>query len=136
MAGDQKRGNFFKWVILNNFDISDFLNEIQEPLFLFDSDEIIFWNRYSKENFSNLPEDYKSWIQQEELLAQLAKFFESGEVPESRWFKSLQTQEGHLQRFEWSFTNLPSTYTSRFLIAKANPIRYFGANTEENFFAG
>lgn len=115
------------------FDISDFLNEIQEPLFLFDSEEIIFWNRYSTETFSNLPEDYKSWIQQEELLTQLAKFFETGEVPESRWFKSLQTHEGQMQRFEWSFTNLPSTYTSRFLIAKANPIRYFGANTEENF---
>lgn len=115
------------------FDISDFLNEIQEPLFLMDEEEIIFWNRYSTENFVDLPQEWESWFTQPELIDQIQEFFKKGTVPNSRYFKSLKYQNGNMQRFEWSFTNLPSTYNSRFLIVKANPIRYFGEKTGENF---
>ncbi|MCS5489306.1 PAS domain S-box protein [Algoriphagus limi] len=114
------------------FDISDFLNEIQEPLFLMDEEEIIFWNKYSVENFSNLPQEWESWFSQPELIEQIEQFFSNGKVPDSRYFKSLESKDGGMRRFEWSFTNLPSTYNSRFLIVKANPIRYFGEDTGEN----
>ncbi|TFV97525.1 PAS domain S-box protein [Algoriphagus kandeliae] len=115
------------------FDISDFLNEIKEPLFLMDEEEIIFWNDYSRDHFVDLPLEWEAWFSKPELIDQIQKFFEDGEVPNSRYFKSLEYKDGTMRRFEWSFTNLPSTYNSRFLIVKANPIRYMGENTEENF---
>ncbi|NVJ85617.1 MAG: PAS domain S-box protein [Algoriphagus sp.] len=115
------------------FDISDFLNEIQEPLFLMDREEIIFWNRYSTENFKNLPQAWETWFSQPELIEQIQSFYEGGEVPNSRYFKSIEQKDGKMLRMEWSFTNLPSTYSSRFLIVKANPIRYFGDSVGENF---
>ncbi|HAZ26619.1 MAG TPA: hypothetical protein DCY95_20305, partial [Algoriphagus sp.] len=99
----------------HQFDISDFFNEINEPLFLMDSEEIIFWNNTAIENFKNLPEDWKAWISNEELEQKLLLFFKEGILPQITYFKSLEKKCGEFQRFEWAFVNLPSSYSSRFL---------------------
>ncbi len=41
------------------FDISDFFNEIQEPLFLMDSEDILFFNRFFLENFNPISDNWK-----------------------------------------------------------------------------
>ncbi|SFN82330.1 PAS domain S-box-containing protein [Algoriphagus ornithinivorans] len=116
----------------HQFDISDFFNEINEPLFLMDSEEIIFWNNTATENFKNLPEDWKAWISNEELEQKLLLFFKEGILPQITYFKSLEKKCGEFQRFEWVFVNLPSSYSSRFLIVKANPIKFLGNKAIEN----
>ncbi|SHO59606.1 PAS domain S-box protein [Algoriphagus zhangzhouensis] len=107
----------------NQFDISDFFNEVKEPLFLMDSEEIIFWNDYAKENYSDLSEDWKTWFSNPELIEMLNEFFANGVVPDVYYFHSLQKKNGEQERYEWGFVNLPSSYSSKFLIVKANKIR-------------
>jgi PAS domain S-box-containing protein len=105
------------------FDISDFLNEIQEPLFLMDSEEIIFFNEYFEKNFIPISDDWKAFIDQPELISELDDFFHRGEIPTTRLIKQLIARDRSVERFEWVFINLPSSYNSRFLIAKGNQIK-------------
>ena len=105
------------------FDISDFLNEIQEPLFLMDSEEIIFFNEYFRQNFRLIKDAWNSYFDQPELISELEGFFVSGKLPKSLFINHLITPEGRKERFEWAFINLPSSYNSRFLIAKGNRIK-------------
>lgn len=107
----------------NQFDISDFFNEVKEPLFLMDSEEIIFWNDYARDNFIDLTEDWKAWFSNPEMVEMLSDFFTKGVVPDVYYFHSLQKKNGEQERFEWGFVNLPSSYSSKFLIVKANKIR-------------
>ncbi|OOG72833.1 PAS domain S-box protein [Algoriphagus sp. A40] len=112
------------------FDISDFLNEIQEPLFLMESEEIIFFNKYFLENFNPAPDEWMLFFNKRELIDELEGFFQKGELPKSRMIKSLVSSIGKKICFEWSFINLPSSYNSRFLIAKGSRIKTW--NTEQN----
>lgn len=112
------------------FDISDFLNEFQEPLFLMDSEEIIFFNKYFLENFNPIEDDWRIYFDFADIINELGEFFESGKLPKTRVVKSLFAPDDRKERFEWEFINLPSSYNSRFLIAKGNRIRTwdFGNN--------
>lgn len=116
------------------FDISDFLNEIQEPLFLFDNEEIIYFNSYFKNYFKLIPEDWKQFFVQQDLQAELNDFFSEGSIPKGRLIKALENQNGYSEPFEWSFTNLPSSYSSRFLIAKGNRIRLLEQDVKGEVF--
>ncbi|SEF88585.1 PAS domain S-box protein [Algoriphagus boritolerans] len=100
------------------FDISDFFNEIQEPLFLMDSEDILFFNRFFLENFNPISDNWKLFFDSPELTRALDDFFRTGSVPSLRISKSLLSKAGSLQQFDWGFINLPSSYNSRFLIAK------------------
>lgn len=113
---------------LQHFDISDFLNEIKEPLFLMDSEEIIFWNSFAKEQFNELSDSWKTWFEHEDFIHLINHFFETGEVPDRNYYKTLTHQNGEKIRFEWSFTNLPSSYSSRFLIVKGSRVKYYGSS--------
>ncbi len=105
------------------FDISDFLNEIREPLFLMDSEEIIFFNEFFRQNFNLLQDSWKGYFDNPQISAELVEFFESGKHPKSLFVKSLISREGKNQPIEWGFINLPSSYNSRFLIAKGIRIK-------------
>ncbi len=116
------------------FDISDFLNEIQEPLFLLDSDEIIFFNSYFETHFKELSDDWRQFFSQENLRFELHDFFANGNLPKGRLLKSLETKNGQKEPFEWVFINLPSSYSDRYLIAKGNRIRLIGQDIKEEVF--
>ena len=113
---------------LQHFDISDFFNEIKEPLFLMDSEEIIFWNSFARENFQIDSENWKEWFGNEELIKEIEAYFQGGSVPSRNYYKTIHSKEGKKIRFEWGFTKLPSTYTSRFLIVKGSRVKYYGTN--------
>jgi PAS domain S-box-containing protein len=103
------------------FDISDFLNEIQEPLFLLDSDEIIFFNEYFHKNFNLISDNWKVFFDQPELQRELNNFFQNGTVTQARFTGYLISKDGKKQQFVWVFINIPSSYSARFLIAKGTP---------------
>ncbi|MDF2158253.1 PAS domain S-box protein [Algoriphagus sp. CAU 1675] len=115
----------------HQFDISDFFNEIKEPIFLIDSEEVIFWNIYAKENYLGLPDNWRTWFSKQDLLEEIQEFFSGGAVPKKPFYKSLQDKNGDSQRFEWTFVNLPSSYNSRFLIIKGNKIDLYGRLQQE-----
>lgn len=115
----------------SQFDISDFLNEFKEPLFLMDSEEILFFNSYFSNGFESISDDWIAFFQREDLVQELKTFFETGAIPKKRLIKSLFDKSGGRQAFEWTFINVPSSYSGYFLIAKGTPIRTKSEAIEE-----
>lgn len=102
----------------HQFDISNFFDQLNEPLFLIDSEEIIFYNDYFKSNFISLNDHWKEFVDQQNVKEGLEKYFSGKELIPTTFLKSLKTKESEYLLFEWSFTPLPSSYKDRFLIVK------------------
>ncbi|HSF54431.1 MAG TPA: PAS domain S-box protein [Algoriphagus sp.] len=115
----------------HQFDISDFLNEIQEPLFLMDEEEIIYFNKYFLDNFNPIQDNWKEFFDIPELKKELEDFFQTGNLQKTRIIKPLISLNGRKERFEWVFINLPSSYNSHFLIAKGNRIKTWDYSLKE-----
>ena len=105
------------------FDISDFLNEIQEPLFLMDQDEILFFNRHFEHHYQPIAEDWRSYFLSHTVLKELDRFFKDGLIPGSPVIQSLFLKNESEELLEWNFIPLPSSYNIRFLIAKGRPVK-------------
>ena len=100
------------------FDISDFFNEVQAPMFIIDAEEIIFFNTYFKENFLLPQDDWKILFSSEDHLSVLSQFFEKGEPLKEKLLKAIENYDGVNVPHLWEFTNLPSSYQNGFLVAK------------------
>ncbi len=105
------------------FDISDFLNEIKEPVLLMDEEEIVFFNKFFQENFHPISDNWKLFFDNAEVIGELNNFFLTGTPPEIRFDKTQFLHQGDRVSFEWVFINLPSSYSTRFLIAKGTLIQ-------------
>ena len=105
------------------FDISDFFNQLEEPLFLMDSEEIIFFNKHFLENYQAVGDSWKNYFGQDKALVEVERFFagENGSLPKVQ--ANLVSKTGEEVALEWCFTPLPSSYSSRFLIAKGQKIQ-------------
>ncbi len=107
----------------NQFDISDVFNEFNFPLFIIDSDEIIFSNKYVSENFQGISDSWRTMITDGDVVSALEFFFETGEVPATLDLKEIANKSLGKERFEWAFAKLPSDYTSRFLIITGQELK-------------
>lgn len=105
------------------FDISDFFNQLEEPLFLMDSEEIIFFNKYFLENYLSIGDNWKSFFNQKNTISDLEHYFSVGKGPLPKVQALLNTVADEEVIIEWCFTPLPSSYSSRFLIAKGRKIQ-------------
>jgi PAS domain S-box-containing protein len=118
---------------LNQFDISSFFDELQDPLFLIDSEEIIYKNKYFKKIFEDIPDSWASTFSNPKLLGDLRVFFEKGLGPNLTTVKSIKDKIGENHQYEWSFTNLPSSFQSRFLIVKGRKVKFFTESQNEDY---
>jgi len=118
---------------LNQFDISSFFDEIQEPLFLMDAQEIIFCNSYFLENFEYQSDSWNEFFGNKKVTQILSQFFETGDRPKIQFFKYLKNKSGENHQYEWTFINLPSSYNQRFLIVKGRKVNYFTERREDDF---
>lgn len=109
--------------LFKQFDISDVFNEINDPLFIIEAEEIIFFNTYFKENFHPISEFWREVILENEVVEALNEFFKSGVVPSNAILTNIEPFSTDNQQYEWSFTNLPSSYNDRFLIVRAHDMR-------------
>ncbi|MBN3519610.1 PAS domain S-box protein [Algoriphagus lutimaris] len=100
------------------FDISHFFDQLREPLFLIDSEEIIFYNEFFKSNFISLHDHWKEFIQDPEVIELLESYFDGDDLKPVSFLKSLKSINSENLLFEWSFTPLPSSYQDRFIIVK------------------
>src|SRR5690606_4737440 len=107
----------------NQFDISDVFNEVNDQLFIIECDEIIFFNRFFKENFIPISDSWRDEIEDDELIKSLDVFFETGKVPNTAFIPSIEPKDSDDHEYEWSFTNLPSSYSERFLIVRAHDMK-------------
>ena len=114
------------------FDISDFFDAIQDPLFLIDSEEVIFFNTYFKENFELLNDQWREFFFGEKILKILENFFELGDLPKAYYINSIQDKSRKRHRFEWSFMHLPSGYDTRFLVVKGRRIKFFSVDFQDH----
>ena len=108
----------------NQFDISDVFNEIRDPLFILESKEILFFNKFFIENFIPISDYWREVFDDEELVKSLDLFFETGIVPNNTELNLVLPKVFDNQQYEWSFTNLPSTYSERFLIVMAHDMKF------------
>lgn len=108
----------------NQFDISDVFNEINDPLFIIDAEEVIFFNKFFIENFLPISDNWMDFFKDDELLKELEDFFESGEIPKNTIIQDFETKIASDHDFEWSFANLPSSYTSKFLIVRGHDMKF------------
>lgn len=118
------------------FDISGFFNELQEPLVLIDAEEIIFYNQYFNENFKPIQDDWRLFFDSQELIASLDEFFQNGNLNSAQITRPLISLDGKNESFEWSFVNLSSSYQSRFLVAKGSHIKVGGLVPKEQLATG
>ncbi|TNF41503.1 MAG: PAS domain S-box protein [Cytophagales bacterium] len=105
-------------ISFQQFDISDFLNELDEPVMLLDAEEILYFNTFFLKHYQPLNENWKSYFSSPEIGMELDHFFQTGKKTEAKFTSQLITKGGGDQSIEWSFYSLPSSYTSHFLIAK------------------
>ncbi|SFT44067.1 PAS domain S-box-containing protein [Algoriphagus locisalis] len=108
----------------NQFDISDVFNELNAPLFIIEAEEIIFFNRYFLENFLEIPFDWRSSIVEEKVVKDLEVFFRTGTIPKNTHLETIKPKQADSGEYEWTFTNLPSSYTERFLIVRGHKTPY------------
>ncbi len=102
----------------NQFDISDFFDSIQDPLFLIDSEEFIFFNTHFTQNFEVIKEPWKTFFSDEKINSSLDNFFETGELSKIEFTNFIRDKSGEIRKYQWEFINLPSSYNSRFLVVK------------------
>lgn len=117
---------------LNQFDISNFFDELQEPLFLIDDEDIIFRNTYFLENFEKESETWKEFFSNKKVWESLDNFFENGEKPKVQFIKSIKDKLGENHQYEWGFVNLPSSYNRRFLIVRGRKVKFFTERTDSD----
>ncbi len=106
------------------FDISDVFNEMKDPIFVIESEEIIFFNEFFKENFIPTSDSWRDVFGDSEVVRSLDLFFETGEVPKNALLKSIKPKISDNKQYEWSFTNLPSSYSERFLLVRAHEMKF------------
>lgn len=87
-----------------------------------DEEEIVFFNRFFSETFYPISDDWRLFFDNPALVEELDVFFQTGSQPKTKFRKSLSGVDGEEILFEWAFIQLPSSYNSRFLIAKGNLI--------------
>ncbi|WPR77581.1 PAS domain-containing hybrid sensor histidine kinase/response regulator [Algoriphagus sp. NG3] len=110
-------------VQFNKFDISDVFNEFDFPLFIIDSDEIIFRNRYVNENFQEIPDSWRTTITDGGIVSAFENFFQTGNAPDSLDLEEIANKSLKKEGFEWRFAKLPSDYASHFLIVTGHELR-------------
>ena len=118
---------------LSQFDISNFFDELQEPLFLIDYEDIIFCNTYFLENFEKDSNLWRDFFLNEKIGNALDLFFENGEKPKGHFIKSIKDKLGDSHQYEWCFVNLLSSYNQRFLIVKGRKVKFLTKRSEPDF---
>ncbi|UZD23689.1 PAS domain S-box protein [Algoriphagus halophytocola] len=108
--------------IFKQFDISDVFNEIKDPLFIIDSEEVIFCNKYFTEQYKPIGDSWRALFASEEIEELLDIFFNGGVAPTKHLYKPLPDKEGNLRGIEWAFINLPSSYSDRFMIVRGHEV--------------
>jgi PAS domain S-box-containing protein len=116
----------------NQFDISSFFDELRDPLFLIDSEEIIYKNKYFKNNFEDIPDSWASTFSNPKLLEEIRVFFEKGIAPNLTAVKGIKDKLGENHQYDWSFTNLPSSFQRRFLIVTGRKVKFFSESQNED----
>lgn len=105
------------------FDISDVFNEVNDPLFIIESEEVIFFNTFFIRNFLPVPDLWRDIIKEKEIVNSLDNFFVTGEIPNKTFLRCIKPKVNEDKDYEWTFTNLPSTYSERFLIVRGYDIK-------------
>lgn len=115
------------------FDISDVFNEVAEPLLIIDENEIIFFNDFFSKNFHLVSDSWLNIFKDKSIFDSLTDYFENGTSIKDSVVISLENKFGIIIPLEWTFVKLPSSYTSRFLIARGHKVSISSSSDRFNF---
>ncbi|MBN3584648.1 PAS domain S-box protein [Algoriphagus aestuarii] len=118
------------------FDISDYFDQMSEPLLMIDSEEILFFNAHFKSNYVLPKDDWRIFVDYPNVIEVLTHYFEEGELPTITFHKSLESLNHEYMLFEWSFVPLPSSYSERFLILKGVRSKFYSGSLVDGVAKG
>lgn len=101
-----------------DISVFSFFDEVPDPMMVFSEDQIVFVNKYWRENFEH---EYKKWqefVNSGASQNELYRFFLAGDVPKADFVRTLKDKRGIHQRFHWTFINLTSNNDQRYCLAK------------------
>lgn len=120
--------------LLQSIEITGFFDNINDPVFIFNNEEVIYYNQYYKENISEQPTSWKEFFIDQSINDQLQSFFKGGHLPKGEVSgKDL----GGLASFKWIFVWVPTEGNERLCMAKGRKQISFSEILHDNaFFTG
>jgi PAS domain S-box-containing protein len=101
---------------LNRFNTAKIFNAINDVLFIFNSKEIIFFNKPAEEILQIQSEDWKNNFSSDFLQGQLELFFETGRLPSGSFPGDLNGTNRE-KKLEWRFEDLTLKDNERICLA-------------------
>ena len=117
---------------LSQIDLIRVFDEFQDPVFIIDSNEIIYKNKYLTSNFHSVSDSWRELFTSSKIRSLINAFFESGELPKIHIIRSISDLHGKSRQYEWDFINLPTSSQSRLLIVKGRKVKFLREGQNED----
>ncbi|KEO72526.1 PAS domain S-box protein [Anditalea andensis] len=101
--------------IFLGIEITSFFDEINDPLFIFNQEEIIYFNRYFKENTSEIPTSWRDYFEDKYVTGTLDQFFRGQELTKN---VVIGRDLNRVQHYKWHFIAVPNDGKDRLCMAK------------------
>ncbi|HSJ68530.1 MAG TPA: PAS domain S-box protein [Anditalea sp.] len=117
--------------IFQGIEITSFFDEINDPLFIFNQEEIIHFNRNYKENIGDPITSWRKFFEDEYVIGMLENFFEGGDLIKNEVAgKDLKSK----QLYKWIFIAVPNEGNERLCMAKGRKQLSFSDILHDNAY--
>ncbi|WP_304517892.1 PAS domain S-box protein [Cecembia rubra] len=109
-----------------DISIFSFFDEVTDPMMVFSEDQIVFVNKFWRENFQYDFQKWQEFVNNGVSQNELYRFFLAGEQPKTEFLRTLKDNRGFHPRFQWTFISLASNNEQRYCLAKGKLHITFG----------
>jgi PAS domain S-box-containing protein len=101
-----------------DISIFSFFDEVSDPMMVFSEDQIVFINKYWRENFEHDFNHWQEFVNNGTSQNELYRFFLAGDIPQTNFFRTIKDKKGVFHKYQWIFINLTSNNDQRYCLAK------------------
>jgi PAS domain S-box-containing protein len=101
-----------------DISIFSFFDEVSDPMMVFSEDQIVFINKYWRENFEHDFSHWQEFVNNGTSQNELYRFFLSGDLPQTNFLRTIKDKKGIFHKYQWIFINLTSNNDQRYCLAK------------------
>jgi PAS domain S-box-containing protein len=101
-----------------DISIFSFFDEVSDPMMVFSEDQIVFINKYWRENFEHNFNHWQEFVNSGISQNELYRFFLAGDIPQSNFLRTIKDKQGIFQKYQWIFINLTSNKDQRYCLVK------------------
>jgi len=117
--------------IFQGIEINLFFDEINDPLFIFNQEEIIHYNQNYKENIGTEPDSWRTFFEDQYVIGMLDNFFEGGDLIRNE--VSAKDLKGRYL-YKWIFIAVPNEGSDRLCMAKGRKQLSFSDILHDNAY--